>query len=63
MARKKEDTELPITTYSLPQNLVIFSISVLGIILFGYFLGNIDEVWSHIPSGRPSLIGIPLPLY
>lgn len=47
--RRKADEELPITTYTLKQNLLILAVSGLGILLFGLFLQRIDTIWPHIP--------------
>ncbi|SMD31707.1 nicotinamide mononucleotide transporter [Reichenbachiella faecimaris] len=47
--KKKNEKELPITTYSLMQNAYILLLSIMGILGFGYFLAHIHFVWSHIP--------------
>lgn len=52
--KKKNEGELPITTYSLKQNLVLFTLSLLGILLFGLFLDNVHLIWKHIaPAALP----------
>lgn len=47
--KKEGDKELPITSYTLKQNLVLLLISTAGIWMFGLFLENIQRIWSHIP--------------
>ncbi|MEO9806117.1 MAG: nicotinamide riboside transporter PnuC [Reichenbachiella sp.] len=47
--RKNEEKELPITTYDPKQNLLLLLISGFGIVIFGYFLANINNIWGHIP--------------
>ena len=47
--KKENEEELPITTYSLNQNLIVLLISIVGIWGFGFFLANINTIWSHIP--------------
>lgn len=47
--RGQDEEELPITNYSPAQNLLIFGVSCFGILLFGYFLQNINTIWPDIP--------------
>ena len=47
--RVDHEKDLPITTYSLVQNLSILFFSIFGILIFGYFLAHINQIWSHIP--------------
>lgn len=47
--KKDDQKELPITSFTPMQNLLIIGLSGLGIMLFGYFLENINHIWDHIP--------------
>lgn len=52
--KKKDEKELPITTYNLNQNLALLALSFLVILIFGYFLENIHQIWTHItPAALP----------
>jgi len=47
--KKKDEKELPITTYVFSQNLIVLLFSIIGIFGFGYFLSNIHLIWVHVP--------------
>lgn len=47
--KNANEKELPITDYSIKQNIILLFLSLLGIMLFGNFLTNIHLIWNHIP--------------
>lgn len=47
--KNEDEKELPITTCSPRQNIIILLFSCMGIIAFGYFLAHIHTIWDHIP--------------
>ncbi|WP_422358761.1 nicotinamide riboside transporter PnuC [Reichenbachiella sp.] len=52
--KKQNEKDLPITTYSLNQNLALLGLSFIGVLFFGYFLDNIHLIWGHIaPAALP----------
>ena len=41
--KKKEEEEVPVTTLSLPTNLLILGATAIGVVLFGYFLETLPN--------------------
>ena len=41
--KQKEDEDVPVTTLTIRYNLIIFSLTALGVLLFGYFLQSLPN--------------------
>ena len=52
--RKSDQEELPVTTYSLRINLIVATITALGVWVFGYFLEHLPNLFSGLePAALP----------